>query len=95
MDSAVLDTKQRGAKLNTIEQSEASKAFMCKAEVGQYVAYWVDHEETTSMPLVSKSHATEEECLEACSECLDDPWLADDLGRTLRETGRFIPNLRR
>lgn len=54
---------------------------------GQYVAWWVDHEETTSMTLVAKSHATEEECLEACSECLDDPWLADDLGRTLRETG--------
>ena len=72
---------------NTISLEDANRAFPDPCRVGEYVAWWISEDGQASLTLVATSYPTEDEVLEAAAESLDDDYLADNEGRTLRETG--------
>lgn len=72
---------------NTIDLTSANREFNGTVTIGEYVAWWVSEDRQASMPIVSDSFKTEEECEAAAAALLDDDYLADSEGRTLRETG--------
>ena len=55
--------------------------------IAEYVAWWISEDGQASLTLVATSYPTEDEVLKAAAENLDADYLADNVGRTLRETG--------
>lgn len=79
--------KERKMDITPISEAEARREFGSPITVGEYVAWWVHSDRDASMPATSGSHPTVEAVLAEASIMIDDPQLADDEGRTLRETG--------
>jgi hypothetical protein len=77
--------------MNTITFSSAQKQFGGEIQVGQYVAWWISG--TASMTVVSDSYPSPAEAEAAAAKMLDDPYMADLEGRTLRETGELSLDL--
>ena len=79
--------------INTIDITSAGRTFTGTVKVGEYVAWWVSHDRQSSLPIVADSCKTVEDCEAAAAPMLDDDYLADEEGCTLRDTGYIEINL--
>jgi hypothetical protein len=73
--------------MTTTPLSKASREFVGRIAIGEFVAWWISEDGQASMPLVEGSYPTAAVCEAAASILLDDDSMADEDGRTLGETG--------